>query len=311
MSIAMLHVHEQLGNYRIKTVASLTGLSAHVIRKWEERYHLLHPSRSLNSYRMYSEDDIQLLLFVKTLLAQGESIGQLAQAGEQELKQLMQQTPIDLSGIQPAFHNQTTAIIQAARTQDHDRIARIITGWIGQLSLEAFLETVFFPLLRLIGELWHQGGLSISGEHSISQVIRRHLIRALQAGDRPTLNQALIACLPGEHHEIPALSISLLLQNRGWQITYLGPSVSFDVLRPALRRHRPTLMILSCMIEPKRKLAQQWIRTLSKDFQPFCRIMIGGPGLAPYTDLLKNANIRYLPQIREVAKLDPKLWNVN
>lgn len=307
----MPHLHEQLGSYRIKTVASLTGLSAHVIRKWEERYHLLHPSRSLNSYRMYSEEDIQLLLFVKTLLAQGESIGQLAQGGEQELKQLMQETPIDLSGIHSVFQNQTRALVQAARIQDHDRIAGIIAGWIGQLGLEASLETVFFPLLRLIGELWHQGGLSISGEHSISQVIRRHLIVALQIGDRPMLNQALIACLPGEHHEIPALSISLLLQNRGWQVTYLGPSVSFDVLRPALRRNRPTLMILSCMIEPKRILAQQWIRILSKDFQPFCRVMIGGPGLAPYTDLLKGANIRYLQQIREVAKLDPKLWNVN
>ena len=72
--------------YRIKSVASTTGLSTHVIRKWEERYHLVHPQRGPNGYRLYTEDDIQFLLYLKSQLDNGESIGQLAQGGEHDLR---------------------------------------------------------------------------------------------------------------------------------------------------------------------------------------------------------------------------------
>ena len=89
--------------YRIKSVAKTTGLSTNVIRKWEERYHLLHPQRGTNGYRLFTEDDIQLLLYLKSQLDNGESIGQLAQAGEDDLRQSMQHVPMNLSGIPPIY----------------------------------------------------------------------------------------------------------------------------------------------------------------------------------------------------------------
>ena len=67
--------HQQ--RYRIKSVANITGLSTHALRKWEERYDLIYPIRTTNGYRTFSEEDIQLLLFIKTKLKDGESIGQV------------------------------------------------------------------------------------------------------------------------------------------------------------------------------------------------------------------------------------------
>ncbi len=90
---------EQAQKFRIKSVANTTGLSTHVIRKWEERYQLLHPQRGPNGYRLFTDDDMQLLLYLKSQLDHGESIGQLAQAGEDNLRHSMQNVPMNLSGI--------------------------------------------------------------------------------------------------------------------------------------------------------------------------------------------------------------------
>ncbi|NJN69221.1 MAG: MerR family transcriptional regulator [Nitrospira sp.] len=59
----------------------MTGLSKDVIRVWERRYGLVQPSRSLNHYREYSDEDIALLRFVKTQMEQGATIGGLATEG--------------------------------------------------------------------------------------------------------------------------------------------------------------------------------------------------------------------------------------
>ena len=66
------------GAYYIQQVADITGISKQVIRKWEERYQLIQPTRLDNGYRIYSDKDINTLLTVKALAEQGHSIKQAA-----------------------------------------------------------------------------------------------------------------------------------------------------------------------------------------------------------------------------------------
>lgn len=304
----MSNLLDKISGFRIKAVASMTGLSTHVIRKWEERYDLLHPRRESNAYRMYTEDDIQLLLYVKSQLAQGESIGELSQAGIPDLRRSMQEAPISLSGIPPDYQKETRRIIQSAQAQHAEGIQRILTEWIAQTGLEQALEIILFPVLRLIGELWHDGRISISGEHTVTRLIRQHLVTALRSRSLSGQAHALIACAPGEYHEIAPLTAAFLLQNRGWQTTYLGPNVAFDVLDLALRRSHANLMILSCTTEPERKIAERWLKTAGHQFQPHCQVMVGGAGFAAYPDLLTQYGIAPLRHMRDVTKLDPKYY---
>jgi DNA-binding transcriptional MerR regulator len=165
--------------YRIKTVASMTGLSTHVIRKWEERYHLIHPQRGPNGYRTFTEDDIQFLLYLKSQLTHGETIGQLAQSGVTQLRQAMRNISLGCPNIPNQFEPEGRKLIQSAQNQDLDAIQRIIASWMLQLGVEETMEVILFPLLRHIGELWHQGKISISAENSISRIVRLQLINAL------------------------------------------------------------------------------------------------------------------------------------
>ncbi|MEX0828844.1 MAG: MerR family transcriptional regulator [Nitrospirales bacterium] len=292
--------------YRIKTVASMTGLSTHVIRKWEERYHLLHPQRGPNGYRTFREDDIQFLLYLKSQLTNGETIGQLAQTGETYLRQVMRDISCNFSSLPTPYRAETDHLIQASLNQDYGSMQRTMAHWILELGLERAMEVVLFPLLRLIGDLWHQGGISHSAENSVSRIIRQQLIDQLRKDFSGSQDQALLACVPGDFHEIAPLTATLLLQKRGWNATYLGPNVSFEILEMALRRRHPDLMILSSTTEPDVQTGQSWIATIVHLFQPHCRVMAGGTGFRGLSDLLAQNGIPYLQQVKEVTTLDPK-----
>jgi len=168
------------------------------------------------------------------------------------------------------------------------------------------MEVILFPLLRHIGELWHQGKISISAENSVSRIIRLQLLNSLVKHSSREEKQALIACVPWDSHEIAPLTVTLLLQKNGWHATYLGPNVSFEVLQMALRRRHPDLMILSSTTEPDFQTGQTWIETMVHRFQPHCRVMAGGTGFRGLSDSLANNRIPYLKQVKEVMALGPK-----
>ena len=301
--------HEQ--RYRIKSVANITGLSTHALRKWEERYDLIYPIRSPNGYRTFSEDDIQLLLFIKSKLKDGESIGQIAQAGPVRLRKDMQQAPFSLSLIPPPFHQDVQTLIHAARHHHPDRIQHTLDQWIKYLSLQEAMMKIIFPVLQLIGDLWHQGGISISGEHYVSQLVRQYLLTAVKqdtSGDKP---QSIVACVPGDYHEIAPLTATLFLQNLGWHGTFLGPNVSFEILQTALRRKQPQLMILSCMLEPAKEIVDSWMEYLTKNIQPQCTVALGGAGFSSYETFFNQYEIPYLRTIQDINLFTPNTRTIH
>ena len=293
--------------YRIKSVANITGLSSHVIRKWEERYHLMKPIRRSNGYRTFSEEDIQLLLFIKTKILAGESIGQIAQEGSNVLREAMQQSPLPLSLIPPPFQDDVQGLIQAARQHNAEGIRRKLDHWIKHLTLQEAMIKIIFPLLQLVGDLWHQGGISISGEHHVSQLVRQYLLSAISQNAHDDRALSIVACVPGDFHEIAPLTAILYLQKLGWQGTYLGPNVSFEILQTALRRKQPQLMILSCMLEPTEDIVSSWIQQITQNIQPQCMVAVGGAGFSSYESHFKEHRIPYLPTIQHIQALKPNM----
>jgi DNA-binding transcriptional MerR regulator len=267
---------------------------------------LVHPQRGPNGYRTFREDDIQFLLYLKSQRTNGETIGQLSQIGETHLRQAMRDLSPNFASLPNQVQSHARRIIHAAHNQDYDSIQRSSAGWIVQLGLEETMGNIVFPLLRFIGELWHQGRISHSAENSVSRIIRQQLIDQLRKDFSGGQDQVLIACVPGDYHEIAPLTATLLLQKRGWRATYLGPNVSFEVLQMALRRRQTDLMILSSTTEPDVQTGQSWIETIVHLFQPHCRVIAGGAGFCAFSDLLAKNGITYMKQVKEVRTLDSK-----
>jgi cobalamin-dependent methionine synthase I len=117
---------------------------------------------------------------------------------------------------------------------------------------------------------------------------------------------ALIACVPEDFHEIAPLAAAVFLRSRGWPSIYLGPNVSFEMLKMALRRKHAELIILSCNIEPEEKTLQSWLQDITQHLQPSCTVAVGGPGFRPYAHLLSTHNISYFNQVQDVKAVKPR-----
>ncbi len=54
--------------YTLTEVAKLTQLKPHILRYWEKEFPQLHPRRNIIGRRIYSKDDLSLILLIKRLL---------------------------------------------------------------------------------------------------------------------------------------------------------------------------------------------------------------------------------------------------
>ena len=153
---------------------------------------------------------------------------------------------------------------------------------------------------------WHQGGISLRGEQSVSRLVRQYLINVVREESHPGGPHAFMACVPGDFHEIGPLTAAMLLRRMGWHSIYLGPNVSFEILNMALRRKQAQLIILACNIEPGEKTIQSWLRDITQHLQPSCPVMVGGPGFAPDVKLLSTHKISYFGHVQDVKAVQPR-----
>jgi DNA-binding transcriptional MerR regulator len=73
------------GRHKVGTVAKLTGFAPALLRAWESRHGLLIPERGSGNQRLYTDDDVQVLRAVRTLIDEGRSIGEIAVLGRKAL----------------------------------------------------------------------------------------------------------------------------------------------------------------------------------------------------------------------------------
>ena len=295
--------------YRIRSVANFTGLSAHTIRKWEERYQLLTPIRSENGYRLYFEDDIQLLMYIHSQIESGRTIGQLVKIGSPRLRHEMKEGPVQIIGLPSAHHDTAMTLIQAARRSDRNRIKSIIQGLVDQLGMERAIQLVFFPILKAIGELWHRGQSSITGEHMVTQAIRQHLVESLRKQSITEGEKVVVACAPQDFHELGAMAAALILRSQGWQPIYLGTDSGIDMIRIACKRHLARLIIISMVREPSKIEITKILKQMRKRLLPLCPVIVGGQGVSGYKNEMEQFGIKYLQEFNQIKKLKPPTFD--
>ena len=89
-------------------------------------------------------------------------------------------------------------------------------------TVETVLQDVVLPYLHRLGERWETGEISVAQEHFASNLLRGRLLGLAQGWGQGQGPAAILACLPGEHHELGLLAFGVALRRRGWRITYLG-----------------------------------------------------------------------------------------
>lgn len=293
-----------MNTHRIHRVAKLTGLSRDVIRVWERRYGLVKPIRSANRYREYTDEDVALLRFCKEELDRGQTIGALAVEGRDSL---LQRVRLSSTPNQQELRPHATLIdelISCLDPLEKIRFEQKLNGAIAVVPFDEAVQRILLPLQRQIGELWHEGRVSVAVEHYVTKVVQQKLfsvMNQLQVNEYgPRL---LIACPEGELHEIGAQAVAYLAASRGCHVYYLGPNLPAPALAAFCERVKPDLVLLSLTeVKPDeegRRLLQD-LEALSAQWP----VAMGGKGACAIEPLLRETKIEFLD---DLAKFQSRL----
>ncbi|MFO0775106.1 MAG: MerR family transcriptional regulator [Nitrospiraceae bacterium] len=273
-----------MNTHRIHRVAKLTGLSKDVIRMWERRHGLIQPTRSANRYRQYSDDDVLLLRHVKAEVDSGASIGTLALAGRDELLERAKRTAPPVARV-VAAHPYTRLLDELCTSLDplnKTMFERRLNGAVAIVPFEEALHGILIPLQQRVGDLWHEGRLSVAVEHYVSRLVQQKLYAVLNQLPVPEQGpQVIVACPAQETHELGALTVAYHCAARGCRVIYLGGDVPVGELARLCREIQPALALVSLTVIPNEKQLTELVSSLHKEVSSICPVGLGGPGIAP------------------------------
>lgn len=259
-------------NYSIKDLEQLSGIKAHTLRIWEQRYSLLTPKRTDTNIRYYDDEDLKLILNVALLNDNGYKISRIAKMAPDEIRNEV----LKLTERSFTYDDQIHALIISMVDLDEERFEKIISTNILKIGFERTMFQIIYPFLTKIGILWQTGSIHPGQEHFVSNLVRQKLIVAIDGQVYTGGGKKFLLFLPeGELHEISLLFSSYLLKSNGHKVVYLGQSTPDDDLNAVYVAHRPEYLLTVITTSPAAEDVQAYLDLLGKRFSE-CRILISG-----------------------------------
>lgn len=298
---------QQVPKYSVKQAAELTGLTLNQVRLWERRYHLVEPQRAANGYRLYSQEDLDILRYARRETQKGVSIQLIAEQIEKDrdavLKTLRDEkriTPRKVFASDPRRLPNYDLMLHAVSNGDPLKFERLlIQAQAGKNFAEA-LRTVDLPILARIGDLTTRKEINIASSHLASAIIRRRILSHVQnlgvpRGARPVL----LACAPNDYHELGLLCCMLELTQQLIPTLYLGPNVPLEEIAHYCEKVNPVAVLLSVTAPLNEKEATDITDFLSKlnQKQP---VGIGGFEAEKKQALFEAAGLAYFQSVEDV-----------
>ncbi len=290
--------------HRIHRVAKLTGLSRDVIRVWERRFGLLTPTRGANRYRNYSDEDVALLRYLKKQLDAGASIGDLARVGREELMNRMRAAAPRATIVDNTFDRLLRELLSALDPFDRIMFEKRLNGAVAVVPFEEALHGILLPLQEQVGQLWHDGHVNIAIEHYVTKQIQQKIFAAMNQLPVAEFGaKVVVACPPGEEHDIAALAVAYRCRLRGCRVYYLGANVPILSLSKLCREVAPDLTILSITIALPDPLATDLIHALIQDVAPASKVLAGGRGALAMRQHFVESRIELLETFSELDEM--------
>jgi len=276
------------GLYPIRTVAELTGVNAITLRAWENRYGLVEPIRRESGHRLYTQQDIDLINRVVGLLDRGMRIGQVKARLDAEKAQ-------DRPGTDASDHWQRMrdSMVAAVIRFDEASLERVYGDALAHFPVRTVTRQLIEPLLADLGRRWERGEGSVAEEHFFGFYLRNKLGARFH---HRTINEhgprLLMACLPGERHEIGLLLFALAANEAGYQPVILGADMPISEIAAAAAKVNCQAVIFSGLLKPEPNLLDQKLASLVRSIG--VPVMIGGSVSVEHFDGLRRIGLEPL-----------------
>jgi DNA-binding transcriptional MerR regulator len=290
-----------MNTHRIHRVSKLTGLSRDVIRVWERRFGLLKPTRGANRYRNYSDEDVMVLRYLKEQLDGGASIGELAKLGREELVTRARASAPRAAVVENMFGRLLRELVSTLNPLDRVTFERRLNGAVAVVPFDEALQGILLPLQEQVGQLWHDGHVGIAVEHYVTSQIQQKIFSAMNQLPVAEFGASVVvACPPGEEHDIAALAVAYQCRVRGCRVYYLGANVPIAALVKLCREVKPDLTILSFPIVRSEDKVTELIQTLVQDVSILSDVAVGGHGALALRDRFINSGVEVLEDFSDL-----------
>ncbi len=212
-----------MNSFTIKDLSNLSGIKAHTLRIWEQRYSFLKPNRTFTNIRYYNNDELRTILNIALLNKYGFKISHIDKMSAQEVQDKI----LSLNQTQAQQERLVNQLITQMVDVDIQAFEATMNEYVAARGIEKTITHIIFPFLEKIGILWMTNHINPAQEHLVSNLIRQKLIFGIEQV-RPliTSDKKMVLFLPeGEHHELGLLFMYYLLKSRGVFVWYLGANI--------------------------------------------------------------------------------------
>ena len=220
-------------SFSIRNIELLTGIKAHTLRIWEQRYDFFKAPRKESKQRFYSNEDLQKLLCLSFLYHNGWKISRIAALSDEEKKAEAEKVELTLTN----YTTYLQRLLQSAIDFNEADFLQTLNQLIEQIGFEKTIVDVCYPYLQRVGLLWDTNRVIPAQEHFASYIIQNRLISETEKysqsqNDSPEI---ILFCPENEYHELPLLYINYMLRKYGWRVLYMGKNIKLADLSEAAK----------------------------------------------------------------------------
>ena len=291
---------------RIQRFSKLTGLNPHVVRAWEKRYGLVIPTRGLNRYRLYTDEDVLLFRYLKTETQKGTSIGELSHLGREELLRRMKKEQVSAPRQFIPSESLIKELLASIRINSWAEFQRQLNAAVAVIPFEESLLTFLLPLQERVGKLWHEGIITVGQEHFVTQQIQQKISSAMNQLRLPAHGPACVVCCPAkEQHAVGAQVMAYWCLARGFPTFYLGADLPLIELGKYCAQVSPMLTLIS--VPTPLPGQEAFVNELVHHVKPYTPIGIGGEGAIHAQSFFEREGIQVFPGLLDLEKLLDRL----
>lgn len=290
-----------MNHFTIKDIENLSGIKAHTLRIWEQRYQLFIPKRKESKHRYYDNEDLKHILRISQLYHNGVKISKIAQLPASSIRSMAMEQYISKQNADAYIHR----LIEASIDFDEERFEELFEQALKQFGLEVTIIDVMYAFLERIGLLWLTDHVIPAQEHFASNIIKRKIISALDAlktKPSPSSGTYVLFTPEGEQHEIPLLLNHYLMKASGKKCIYMGVDVPFDDIDIYVKLKNPKYLYFHAITHLYEQPMDDLLKQLKQKFSQQ-EIIMSGPLTKEVTlDIQGVTLLRSMTEMLEFAK---------
>jgi MerR family transcriptional regulator, light-induced transcriptional regulator len=287
----------EMNRFSIKDIENLTGIKAHTIRIWEQRYGILQPKRTPTNIRYYDALDLKLALRISLLNAYGYKISRIHEMSEDDMNALIQKINDRDFKLQVLVND----LLETTLAMDIDKFERLVNEYLRKYGIEQTIEQLIFSFLEKVGIMWMTDRIFPAQEHMMSNVVYRKLALAIEnlPPKEMDASPSVLLFLPeGEIHDIGLMYVNYLLRKYEKNPIYLGANSPIKEVKLVVEAKHPDYLYVHLTSVTSEFDVNKYLQKLHNAF-PDSKILVSG-SLLKSTKHIPIQNIKLLHTLQEV-----------